>query len=117
MPASLETLWTFTTNADAHATFLHRVAAAIVEWAVVERESDTPSLVTPLWVARQEWVVWALKNPLAAATQILPSLAIKANAAALISDAGIITASDAQIRSVINDALIDLYAGYVPPAA
>jgi hypothetical protein len=114
--ADLQTLWTFATNADANAAFLHRIAAAVVEWAVAERESSAPSPVTDLWRARQDWAVWALKWPIEAARQLLPSLAVKANDAGLISDAGAITATDAQIRSVVTDALIDLYAGYVPPA-
>jgi hypothetical protein len=114
MPADLSNLYKFMTSGDHHAAFLHRVAAALQEWAM---DARTESSGDAQWVERQEWAVWALKNPLAAATQILPGLATIANDAGFIAADGSIDASDSQIRAAITDALVDRYAGYVPPAS
>jgi hypothetical protein len=118
--ADLANVWNFYDNADAYAAFLHRVEAAVVEKAVALREEDEPSPVTEAWIARQQWAVSVLSGPSHAAYQakaMLPALAIKANDAGLLSDTGVITATDNQIRATIDDAFVDLHAGYVPEAA
>ena len=113
---SYATVETFFSNRDAHAAFLARVAARLVEWAVVEREAIPPA-PTALEVARQQFAVAVLSGvdgAMGQARRLLPELAIKANAAGLIDANGNITATDAQIAATVVDALIDLHAGYVP---
>ena len=109
----------FFENAEAHEQFLRRVTARLVEWAVDERE-NVPASPTAAEVARQEFAVQVLTGAgraTAQAKKLLPALAVKANAAGLINPVGRIEATDAQIMSTVNDALIELHAGYVPDAA
>jgi hypothetical protein len=117
--ADLANVWNFYDNPDAYAAFLHRVEAAVVEKAVALREEAEPSPVTHDWRARQEWATSVLGGPhhvAAAAKAMLPALAVKANAAGLLSDTGVITATDNQIRATLDDDFVDLHAGYVPAA-
>ena len=119
MPADLMNLTVFFENADAHAAFLHRITAAVVEKASALREEEAPDPVTELWRARQEWALAALtgiSGATTAARAMLPGLAVKANDAGFLSDTGTIDVTDTQIRAVITDAFVDLYAGYIPPA-
>lgn len=113
--ADLANVWTFYENHDAHSDFLHRVAAATIETALTIREETPPEPVTGLWAARQAWAACSLGDPLGAASNMLPGLAVKANDAGLLSEDGEITATDSQIRSTVAG-IIDTYSGYFPPA-
>ena len=118
MPADLLYLTNFFENADAHAAFLHRVTAAIVEKAAALRAEDPPNPVTEAWQARQRWALSALSGipgATAAARAMLPGLAVKANDSGYLTPAGVIDVTDSQIRAVLSDAFVDLYAGHVPP--
>ena len=113
--ANLATIRTFFENADAYSAFLHRVEAAIVETALAVRAEEEPDPMTALFVARQNWALYALNHPQATARTLLPGLAVKANDAGLLSDAGVIDATDAQIRSTVSG-LVNVYCNYVPEA-
>lgn len=118
--ADLITVKVFFENADAHNEFKARAATALVEWAIAERESAAPNPVTGIWVARQEYagrVLGGASAVMVLAEAMLPALAVKANDAGLISEDGEIDATDAQIRGTIDDAFVDMHAGYVPEAA
>jgi hypothetical protein len=107
----------FWRNADAHATFLHRVAAAIVETAIELRQETPPSPVTQQWRSRQHWADLALygaEGALDKARQMLPALAVKANDAGLLDETGNLTATDTQIRAILTNTWIDLFTRYVP---
>ncbi len=119
MAASLENVQMFWRNADAHAVFLHRVAAAIVEAAKDLRQQDPPNPITAGWQARQHWATAALNGApgaLLKARQMLPALAVTANDAGLLSEDGTITATDNQIRNILSATWIDMFTGYVPEA-
>ncbi len=119
MAESYATVATFFENADAYASFLKRVTARLVEWAVTERE-NLPASPSPAEAARQTFAIQVLTGAAGATAQarrLLPALAVKANAAGLIDEIGTITATDAQILATLDDAFIDLHAGYVPEAA
>jgi hypothetical protein len=115
--ADVQTFWQ---NADAHAAFLHRVAAAIVERAVAIRQEDPPDPVTAQWRARQQWARSALSGAdgaLAKARQMLPALAVEANDSGLLSETGEVDAADAQIRNIVgDDAWLDTFTDYIPDA-
>lgn len=111
--AELLNLWKFVSSADYHASFVQRVAAAVQEYAV-DLRANIPAAPTAQEAARHNWAVWALKYPLAAAVQLLPGLAVMANNAGFLNDEGEITVSDTQIRGVVDDDLIDRYAGFIP---
>jgi hypothetical protein len=109
----------FFENADAYSAFRKRVAAALVAYAKAEREA-CPESPTAVEVARQNYCASILNGKtgaLAVADQMLPTLAVVANGAGLIDEDGEITASDQQITGIISDALVDVFAGYVPEAA
>ncbi len=115
--ADLANVWNFYDNPDAYAAFLHRVEAAIVEKAMDLRDEAAPNPVTAQWAARQDWAVSVLSGAAHAAAEakaMLPGLAVKANNAGLLSEDGVLTATDAQIIATIDDDFIDLHAGYVP---
>ena len=114
--ADLSTVYTFYTNRDAHAAFLHRVQAAVVKAALDVRNEQEPDPMTEAFRARQRWAIEALASPTYKASAMLPGLAVKANDAGLISEAGEISATDAQIRTTVA-ALVDEYSDYVPAAA
>lgn len=114
--ADLSTVYTFFQNADAHSAFLHRVEAAVVETALDVRNVAEPSPMTAVYRSRQRWAVSALANPVQAAKVMLPGLAVTANDAGLISEAGEIDGTDAQIRSTVAG-LVDEYSDYVPEVA
>jgi hypothetical protein len=117
MPQPYATVELFFRNADAHAAFLARVTARLVEWAIAAREAEPPDPVTGAYAARQDFACQVLRGKdaaLAKGRAILPALAIKANDAGLIDEDGTITATDAQILNTIDDAFIDLHAGYIP---
>ena len=119
MPADLMNLTLFFENADAHATFLHRVTAAVVEKAAELRAENPPEPVTEAWRTRQQWALAALSGipgATAAARTMLPGLAVKANDAGFLTANGTIDVTDTQIRAVLDDTFVDLYAGYIPPA-
>jgi hypothetical protein len=119
MPADLMNLTVFFENADAHADFLHRITAAVVEKAATLRAEDPPDPVTEAWRARQSWAHGALSGipgAIAAARDMLPGLAVKANDAGFLSANGTIDVTDTQIRAVLDDDFVDLYAGYIPEA-
>jgi len=116
MSQSYATVATFFENADAYAAFLKRVTARLVEWAIDERE-NVPASPSGAEAARQALAVRVLtgsRGATAEAIRLLPALAIKANAAELIDATGEVNATDAQILTTIDDAFIDLHAGYVP---
>ena len=120
MPADLMNLTIFFENADAHGAFLHRVTAAVVEKATALRAETPPNPVTELWRARQSWALNALtgiSGALAAARAMLPGLAVKANEAGFLTAGGVIDVTDTQIRAVIDDDFVDVYAGHIPDAA
>lgn len=117
--ADLSTVYTFSQNADAHADFLHRVEAAIVDVALDVRAEPEPDPMTETHRSRQRWAVSALANPVQAAKTMLPGLAIIANLLNLISSAGVIDATDQQITTALTSAeydLVDKYSDYVPAA-
>jgi hypothetical protein len=114
--ADLITIRNFFDNADAHSAFLHRVAAAIIESALAIRGEEEPDPMTQLFVDRQLWAVSALQAPVSTARLMLPALAVKANDAGLLSDAGEISATDAQIRSAAAG-LVNACCSYVPSLA
>lgn len=114
--ADLITVYTFFQNADSHAEFLHRVEAAVVEAALDVRVETEPSPMTETFRARQRWAVRALSGPTMEAKRMLPGLAIKANDAELISEVGVLSATDTQIRSTVAG-LVDDYSDYVPESA
>jgi hypothetical protein len=119
MAQQYEIVATFFENADAHAEFLKRVAARLVEWAVDER-GNIPASPSAAEVARQNFAVAVLlgsRAVMAQASKILPALAVRANDADLIDANGYITATDIQIAGVVNSDFIDLHAGHVPPAS
>jgi hypothetical protein len=113
------TVHLFFSNADAHAAFLARVAARLIEWAIEEREK-IPASPDAQQVARQSFAVAVLSGQAGAtvkAGQLLPALAVKANDAGLIAADGTIEATDQQIAAVISDSLVDLHTTYIPEAA
>jgi len=117
--ADLLTIATFFQNADACSAFRYRVAAALVAYAKDERE-NCPASPTAAEVARQEYCALILNGragALAAADQMLPTLAVVANGAGLIDENGSISATDQQITGIVTDALVDVFAGYVPAAS
>jgi hypothetical protein len=116
MPADLVTVYTFFRNADAYAAFLQRVTAAVVEAALDVRAESEPSPMTEAFRSRQRWAVSALQRPVETGRVMLPSLAVIANNAGLLSDEGEIDATDAQIRSSVAG-LVDEMSDYVPEAA
>jgi hypothetical protein len=111
--ADLATVRTFFDNADAYSSFLHRVEAAVVEAALDIRAEEEPDPMTGLFQARQQLALQVLTAPSTNAKRFLPALAIKANAAGLMSESGEISATDEQIRSVVAD-LFAPYSNYVP---
>jgi hypothetical protein len=114
--ATLSTVYTFFVNKDAHAAFLHRVEAAIVKAALDVRNEEEPEPMTESFRSRQRWAVLALAGPTLAARAMLPALAILANNAELISEAGEITATDSQIESTVAS-LVDECSDYIPESA
>ena len=117
MTQPLATVKLFFSNADAYSDFLARVEAAIVAKALELRAEEAPGTITGEWTARQTWAVAVLSGPAQTAQEardLLPSLAVKANDAGLIQEDGTIEATDAQIIATIDDAFIDLHAGYIP---
>lgn len=119
MPETYATVATFFENPDAYAAFLKRVTARLVEWAIDERE-NIPASPSGADAARQAFAIQVLTGPTGATIQakrLLPALAVRANAAGLVDSDGAITATDAQILATVNDAFIDLHAGYVPEVA
>jgi hypothetical protein len=118
MPADLMNLTTFFENADAHAAFLHRITAAVVEKAAALRAETPPDPVTDAWRARQQWAhntLAGISGATAAARAMLPGLAVRANDAGFLTAAGTIDVTDTQIRAVLDDDFVDLYAAYIPP--
>ena len=121
MPADLLTARTFFSNAacpgalsgDAYSEFLHRVETALCETALDIRAEAEPDPVTAIHVARQQYAIQVLSSPTDAARRMLPGLVIAANEAGLLSEAGVIDATDAQIRAKVVD-LVNAYSGYVP---
>jgi len=113
MPADLLTARTFFSNADAYSQFLHRVETALCEAALAIRAEAEPDPVTALHIARQNYAIQVLTSPTDAARRMLPGLVIAANDAGLLSEAGAIDATDAQIRTKVAD-LITAYSAYVP---
>jgi len=119
MAETYATVATFFENPDAYEGFLKRVTARLVEWAVDERE-NRPAAPPAADAARQTFAIQVLTGPTGATAQakrLLPALAVKANAAGLIDDTSTSTATDAQILATVNNAFIDLHAGYAPEAA
>jgi hypothetical protein len=117
MPESYATVQLFFSNADAHAAFLARVTARLVEWAVAAREAAPPDPVTPAYTARMTFarsVLGGKDAAIAKARVLLPALAIRANAAGLIDEDGNITATDTQIQATVDDAFVDLHTSYIP---
>ena len=53
---------------------------------------------------------------MATARAMLPGLAVRANDAGFLSAGGTIDVTDTQIRAVLDDDFVDLYAGFIPPA-
>jgi hypothetical protein len=116
MPQPYATVQLFFSNADAHAAFLSRVTARLVEWAIAAREAAPPDPVTEAYAARMNFANAILAGQAGAVAKgraILPALAVKANAADLIDEDGYITATDAQILATVDDAFIDLHSGYI----
>jgi hypothetical protein len=113
MPASLSTVYTFFQNADAYASFLHRVEAAVVAVALNIRGEQEPSPVTPLFRARQLWALDALARPTLVARGLLPALATLANDAGLLSTQGVINATDEQILNTLPGLVVKV-CNYVP---
>jgi hypothetical protein len=111
--AALDGVYTFFENADAHASFLHRVEVALYEKALDLRENPPASPLAAVDTARQLWAMRILDNPIVEARRFLPGMSIKANNAGFINDQGVLTATDAQIRTTVA-ALITVYSGYIP---
>ena len=116
MMADLSTVFGFFENADAYSAFMQRVAAAVVETALEVRIEQEPSPMTEVFCSRQRWAVAALARPMVAAKAMLPALAVMANEAGLLSEGGVIDATDGQIRSSVSG-LVPEMSDYVPEAA
>jgi hypothetical protein len=117
MPQSYETVELFFRNVDAHAVFLARVTARLVEWAIAARQAAPPDPVTEAYAARMRYAAVVLSGQpeaIAKARALLPALAVVANAAGLLDEEGLIHVSDAHILATIDDDFIDLNTDYIP---
>ena len=112
--ADLHTVRVFISNGDAHARFLEDTSVAVFEEALALRENPTTP-ATAESEAAQRWALRVFDGPMREARRMLPALAIKANDAGLIDDNGVITYTDAQMRSVVGS-LVGVFAGYVEEA-
>ena len=113
--ADLSTVYTFYNNKDAHAAFLQRLQAALVQKALEVRAEIEPDPMTPQFIARQGWARDVLYHPSFWGERMLPALAVKANDLGRIDDNGEIDASDAEIRGALAN-LIGPYSEYLPEA-
>lgn len=120
MAQPLDNVYAFFDDADAYSAFLRRVAVAILEKASALRQETAPEPVTATWVARQEWALTVLSSQVAPrnqAARMLPGLVVIANDAGYLDGGDLSDVTDAQIRAALDDAFVDEYAGYYPPAA
>lgn len=116
--ADLITVRTFIANKDESAEFLQRCQVALAEVALAERENMAATL-TPEQSARQEYALRVLASQsaiVAESERMLTALAIKANDAGLISEAGVITATDTQIRATVA-AMFTEFSQFIAPDA
>ena len=111
--ASLKMVDEFVREPDLHSEFITQVSAALVEEALDIRQNPANPMDAE-GSSLQSWAVRVLPNPRAEAVRMLPTLAVMANNAGLISEEGVVSATDAQIRTTVGN-LSAIFSGYIAP--
>lgn len=113
--ADLQTVSIFSQNKDANEGLRQRATVAMLEHAINMRAGMAPSLSSKE-AAEQQLAIDFLHNPQPYMSRFMMMFAIKANDAGLIDDAGIIIATDAQIRSICSQ-VYAVFCSFVSPSA